>query len=125
LPLPTVTNDEQKGRFGGNEESAGRRLIASVKPSAINKDWLTTVLRVATTNGKPLEGAFVYFFVHESFNPNEFRAAVDKSGMFAELKLLSYGAFTVGAVADRGRTKLELDLATSRSFDAPEWWRKK
>ena len=124
LPPPTVTNDEQKGRFGGREEVDGRRLIARVKPSAINKEWLTTTLRVESTNGKPLEGAFVYFFVHESFNPNAFRVAVDKSGEFAELEVLSYGAYTVGAVADRGRAMLELDLATSRSFDAPDWWRK-
>lgn len=39
----------------------------------------------------------------------------------ATLKLQTWGAFTVGAVADNGRTSLELDLAQNPSF--PEVFR--
>jgi hypothetical protein len=37
------------------------------------------------------------------------------------LKLTAWGAFTVGVLADEGRTKLELDL--SELEDAPEDFR--
>ena len=123
LPPVKVSDDQQKGRFDGKEEANGRRIEARVKPSAINKDWLSLTLRVQSIDGKPLAGAYVYFFLHETFTPDTFRVPIDKSGKFAELEISTYGAFTVGAIADRGKTKLEIDLATSKSVEAPQWWR--
>jgi len=44
-----------------------------------------------------------------------------QNGVAPRCELLAYGAFTVGAVADRGKTTLELDLALVESF--PEEFR--
>lgn len=125
--LPSVTNpeDQQAGRFGGKEENNGRRIVARTRKSAVNKDWVIVDLRVESTDGTPLKGRYVYFFVHETFSPDAYRIATDKSGNAAEIELSTYGAFTAGAVADQGKTKLEIDLATSKSLDAPSWWRKR
>ena len=52
----------------------------------------------------------VQFFLHDTFANSKPVVAVGPNGV-AELTLDAWGAFTVGAIADFGLTRLELDLA--------------
>jgi hypothetical protein len=58
----------------------------------------------------PLTGV-VQFFLHPTFNNDKPIVTVGPYGV-AELNLKAWGAFTVGALADDGQTRLELDLST-------------
>src|SRR5262249_33318003 len=100
LPDPTNEDDPQKGKFGREESANGRQLTAKTRSSPLSQGWLTVILRVTVTNRQPLAGQHVYFFLHDTFEPDAYRAKVDKSGMFAELEIQATGAFTAGAVAD-------------------------
>jgi hypothetical protein len=66
----------------------------------------------------PLEGE-VEFHLHQTF-PNPVLRRPVRDGV-AMCQLMAYGAFTAGAVADRGRTQLELDLALDPAY--PEEFR--
>jgi MinD-like ATPase involved in chromosome partitioning or flagellar assembly len=114
---PSDPDDPQKNRWGGLPERNGRRLAAEVKELA--KTWFEIVLKVKAFSGDPLRGE-VIFHLHDSFKPTGVRTAPVRQGV-ATLKLRAYGAFTVGAVADDGRTNLELDLATLPG--APKYFR--
>lgn len=119
---PLVSDDPQKGRFGGQSESAGRRLEARVTPRPDSGDEIFDV-RIALTStdpNKPLSDP-VRFFLHNTFSPDKV-VVVPKQGR-AELSLCAWGAFTVGAIADGGQTKLELDLA--KLPDAPAKFRER
>jgi hypothetical protein len=124
LPPPTVANDPQKGRFGGHEKSGDRRLSAVVEPSSVNSDWCKATLTVSAEPGAQALGGKVSFYLHDSFEPDHYVVPVGKEGR-ATLHLRAWGAFTVGAVADDGKTLLELDLATSPNVKAPEDWRRR
>jgi hypothetical protein len=124
LPPPTVPGDPQKGRFGGQESNATRRLSAEVLPSGLQDPWRKVVLKLISTDGKPLVGDSAFFFLHDSFDPDAYRVKLPPGAMEATFETVSSGAFTAGAVADRGDTKLEVDLAISPNVSAPDWWRK-
>jgi hypothetical protein len=66
-----------------------------------------------TDHGLPMNG-LVQFLLHDTF-PNS-RPVVPVVDGVAELPLEAWGAFTLGALADGGKTKLELDLSKERSF---------
>jgi hypothetical protein len=123
LPKPTVENDPQKGRFGGNESVGARTLTATVSQSGLGKNWQKVRILLTADKASPFIGEFAYFFVHDTFEPDAYRIKIDKASQSAELEISCYGAFTVGAVSDRGDTMLELDLATSKSVEAPKDWR--
>ena len=110
-PTPgAVADDPWKGVFEGQSVSGTRELSAEVSP--IGTPGLFRVrLQVASTNPKrdPLRGS-VQFFLHPTFGNDRPVVTVGPSGI-AELSLTAWGAFTVGALADDGRTKLELDLS--------------
>jgi hypothetical protein len=108
-------DDDQKGRWGGSPEANGRHLSAKV--SEISKDWFQIVLEVAASDGgeRSLEGE-VSFHLHSTF-PRPTVTVPAVNGV-AQLGLRAWGAFTVGAVADEGRTCLELDLSLDRSYPA-------
>ncbi len=99
-------DDPQKGRWGGTPSRLGRILRANV--SEISTDWFDVQVAVEATTGAPLEGT-VDFHLHPTF-PKTVETVPVKDGR-AVLRFGAYGAFTIGAVADEGRTKLELDLA--------------
>jgi hypothetical protein len=82
--------------------------------------WLDFELVVESTGTRPLAGE-VHFYLHDSFARPHYRRAV-KNGQ-ARLKLRSFGAFTAGAVADEGRTELELDLSLQSGL--PLSWRQR
>ena len=109
-------DDPQKGRWGGESKRDGRQLTAGVADQG--NGWFLVGLAVACVDGPPLVGE-VEFHLHPSFHPSIVRVPVRDD--HAVLKFPAWGAFTVGASADEGRTRLELDLA--QTADAPELFR--
>jgi hypothetical protein len=102
--------DPWKGQFGGSNVSGSRHLDAKVAPILGAPDYFKLTLTVRSSDpAEPLYGA-VQFFLHPTFRNDRPIVTVGPNGI-AELHLTAWGAFTVGAVADAGRTKLELDLA--------------
>ncbi|MEA2205452.1 MAG: hypothetical protein QOE77_2228 [Blastocatellia bacterium] len=101
-------DDPHKGQWGGRAERNGR--VLSAKVSQDEKNWFYVQLKVASANPskKPLTGQ-VTFHLHPTFSPD--KVTVEVINGIAEYDLYSYGAFTVGAVAENGKTRLELDLA--------------
>jgi hypothetical protein len=102
-------DDPQKGKWGGRPENNGRKISAAVLGSIIPNFYEVTLTVESTDKDKPLTG-YVNFHLHNTFrNPNPKMAVYDGKAI---LKLnMVYGAFTVGAEADEGKTRLELDLA--------------
>jgi hypothetical protein len=117
LAAPQEADDPWRGKFGGQAKSRNRVLSASVRPVTGAADFFNLKLSVASTQPQtdPLRGE-VQFFLHDTFLNDRPVVPVNTSGV-AELNLVTYGAFTVGASADGGKTKLELDL--SEVPDAP------
>jgi hypothetical protein len=119
--LPPITNpdDPQKGRFGGRPEVNGRKLSAEVKASVFPKFYNVKLIVESTDlTNNPLNSD-VIFYIHDSFNPSIFTYTKDEfsaDGKAVEDDILSYGAFTVGAITDNGKTLLELDLGKDNSF---------
>lgn len=110
--------DKQKGRWGGEAEYNDRALTAAV--SEISSNFFAISLNVQSTTDEPLTGD-VTFHLHQTFAPDV--RTVQAVRGHATLQLVGWGAFTVGAVADNGRTTLELDLADDSSF--PETFRER
>jgi hypothetical protein len=119
LPAPTVENDPQKNRFGGSASNNNRVLTAKVERSDLGRKWFSISLEVASTDGQPLTGSYVFFFLHDSFEPDAYRVRVPSGASRVYFDTTAIGAFTVGAVADKGKTMLELDLA-SDAVSAPQ-----
>lgn len=111
-------DDPEKGRWGGRSAANGRVLSAVVEDAGSGSTFVIN-LEVSATNGRPLTGEVV-FHLHPSFQHLERRVTV-KQGR-ATLRLRAWGAFTVGAEVDDGRTTLELDLS---QIEAPELFRKR
>ena len=129
LPPPKVSNDPQKGRFGGAEHANGRRLQADVAPSKLREGWCQVTLAVIPERGEAPIKVPVHFFLHDTFNPDTY--VVTPINGRAELVVTAWGAFTAGAALLEGagekrqETRLELDLAESPSVDAPKEWRRR
>lgn len=124
LTAPTglgTHDDPQKGLWGGQAEAHGRILSAKVSPHPESPDLFHVHLNVRSAPfAVPLRGS-VKFHLHPTFKKKSVREVKVRNGM-ASLKLIAWGAFTVGVEADDGRTRLELDLSTLE--DAPEDFRK-
>lgn len=104
-------DDPNKGKFGGDAKRAGRVLEAEISPAG-NKTSAAceVILTVRSTDPeRPLTGV-VTFHLHPTFGRWE-KYNVDVKAGIARDEIVSWGAFTVGAEADNGRTRLELDLA--------------
>jgi len=111
-PATTIDPDDpQRGQWGESSERDGRALSASVRP--LSDDYFEVTLTVVSTSDTPLAG-IVEFNLHPSFTPSV--CSVPVADGRAVLTLTCWGAFTVGAVADGGRTMLELDLAADTTF---------
>jgi hypothetical protein len=103
------TLDPNKGRFGGLPDQNARRLSAEIAPSEVGTGLYRLTFTVSSTEPRhPLAG-MVEFHLHPTFRKPIVTSPVVNG--IATLTVVSYGAFTVGAVADAGRTRLELDLA--------------
>jgi hypothetical protein len=111
-----VPDDPWKGAFGAAQAN-GRSLEAQV--TVFSNTYCAVKIQVKSTDPhNPLSG-HVKFFLHPTFG--EVHPLVPVVQGVAELNLLAYGAFTIGALADDGNTRLEYDLMDS---DAPEWFKK-
>lgn len=112
-----VPGDPWKGQFGGRNVANNRQLSAKVSRVPGSSDLFSIQLTVSSTDQQqyPLKGA-VQFFLHPTFHNDRPVVSVDSNGN-AELNLTAWGAFTVGAIADNGATRLELDLSELK--DAP------
>lgn len=119
-PISDV-DDPQKGRFGKNEESNGKIISALVEASSIRSDWCQVSVKVTSLPGAPPLVGKVDFYLHDTFRPDHY--AVQAINGEASLVLRAWGAFTIGAIADGGKTMLELDLAKSPNVIAPAEWR--
>ncbi len=100
--------DPQKGKWGGFTENNNRKITAAIS-RITGSEWAEIILRVESTDTRkhPLKG-IVVFHLHPTFlNANP--VIIVLNGI-AELKIKAWGAFTVGAEADNGSTRLELDL---------------
>jgi hypothetical protein len=106
------TADPQKGKWGGSEEDkvTHRKLTVRVEEIPGNDYFRRIILRVGSTNPAkyPLTDT-VTFHLHPTFAKPIIE--VRPTDNAAEIKLVAYGAFTVGAETDNGQTKLELDIA--------------
>jgi hypothetical protein len=118
-------DDQQKGRFDGFEARDGRRLKAEVSPSDLGKKWQKVTLTLVSENGRPLDGGYAYFFLHQTFDPDTYRVNVPPGAMQVSLETSAVGAFTAGVAAERGVTLLEVDLAVSPNVEAPKDWRER
>ena len=120
--LPVEIDDPQKGQWGGKSEGDGRWLSARVTEGTKDRwdDWFNIVIVLKGTEERPLQGE-VEFHLHPSFYPSVLRVPVEDGR--AVLEHRAWGAFTVGASADDGRTRLELDLANLP--DAPKTFRER
>ncbi|SHH04841.1 hypothetical protein SAMN05443663_105109 [Flavobacterium defluvii] len=104
-------NDPQHGQWGGNAINNERQLSAEVIERS--KGFFMINIKVESTNAdNPLKsGEIILLALHNTFGDPPFRLLTVENGK-AELSLFSYGSFTIGAFADRGKTELELNLAT-------------
>jgi hypothetical protein len=106
---PNHIDDPQKGKWGGEPKSGTRTLSAKVEES-IWPGLYSVELKVRSADkNDPLKG-MVKFFLHNTFRNPEPVISVQNGEAILKLSMV-YGAFTVGALADDGRTQLELDLA--------------
>lgn len=115
-----VDDDPWAGQFGGRSEANGRVLEARITQISDRPGWCSVWIGVRSTSPdkNPLKG-FVDFYLHPTFNNSKPHVHVVRGR--AELNLKAWGAFTVGAIADDGKTLLELDLA--KHPDAKEPWK--
>lgn len=118
---PTVDDDPQKGKWGGNAVANGRRLFAGVTPLDGANGLFKVVLTAASVSeANPLTDT-VEFHLHPTFRPQVQKVRPENGT--AVLELIAWGAFTVGASADNGATTLELDLSAVQ--DAPTEFRER
>jgi NAD-dependent SIR2 family protein deacetylase len=109
-----VPADPQKNRWGKEPRRNGRELTAKV--TEVSSGWYRIDLFVQSVENSPygpLQGT-VTFHLHDTFDPQDPVVVVNNG--IASLSKHAYGAFTVGAEADDGKTQLELDLAEDSSF---------
>lgn len=103
------TDDPQKGKWGEQAESNERKITAKVELSEMPNLYKVTLEVISTNPLNPLTGV-VKFHLHPSFNNSEPIIAVTEGTAILVLSTV-YGAFTAGAEADEGKTRLEIDLA--------------
>jgi hypothetical protein len=112
-------DDPQKGVWGGKAEVNERKMTARVEATLL-PDYYRVIITVSSTNAaNPLTG-FVNFHLHHTFR-NQHPVIAVQDGVATLTLSMVFGAFTVGAEADGGKTQLELDLSTLA--DAPQEFR--
>ncbi|WAC49777.1 hypothetical protein OVA03_07720 [Asticcacaulis sp. SL142] len=105
------STDPNKGRFGGRSEANGRRVKALIFPTD-DREWYEVEVLVESLDGTASMTGNVEFHLHPTY-PSRIIEVQAEQGK-ARLKVPAWGAFTVGVVADEGKTRLELDLSTAQ-----------
>jgi hypothetical protein len=108
-PAIIDVDDPNKGQFGRLSERKGRRLTADVT-TGDRPEWFRVELSVDATDGSPALSGDIEFYLHPTFRPSTARITVSNERR-GSIAVNAWGAFTAGAVADDGSTRLELDLA--------------
>lgn len=107
-----ISDDPQKGKWGGNRVDKERHRKISVRVETLpNNNYFRRLhLRVESTDPKnfPLTDV-VTFYLHPTFANSVID--VKPTDGIAEVSLVAYGAFTVGAKTDGGATRLEYDIS--------------
>lgn len=121
---PHYPDDPWRGLFGGAPQSLADnvQLTAAVTSLPTNANLFEVVLTVGPAKGaqaSSLSGQKAVFFLHPTFGRDPRAVSFGPDGQ-AVLRLISYGAFTVGVLLESGR-KLELNLAEVP--EAPELFR--
>jgi hypothetical protein len=103
-------SDPHSGEFGGKSEANGRKLTATVEPALGPTDPACKVhLIVNSTDPTRLLQGTVTFYLHPTFDEPVVTVPINERGT-AELDIVTWGWFTVGAEADDNTTRLELRL---------------
>jgi hypothetical protein len=108
-------NDPNKNQFGGSEVANDRILEAVVTPLRGQDSPFCRVsakVRSTSPDKHPLTGS-VKFYLHPTFGRGNVFSVDVKDGI-AESSFNAYGAFTIGAEADDGATRLEFDLVNAK-----------
>ena len=108
-------DDPRNGEFGRCAIRNGRLLTAKILRTnydkSENSDLCDLRIDVIALPGESPLNDSVDYYVHPSYTRTHYTIAVEDGYASLELEAAA-GAFTVGVLADGGRTKLELDLAT-------------
>ena len=116
-------DDPWKGSFGGSALNDGLSLAATVEALDSRPGWYGVSLVIEATDvatRRRMNGSLVKFFLHPTFS-RDVRTVLFVKGR-AQLDVIAYGAFTVGALTSDG-ARLELDLAELAS--APQQFRER
>ena len=106
--LAVDPDDPNKILFGHNPRNNDRKLSVKIEKIPGESFYRRVNMRVESTNPqKPLEGE-VIFYLHPTFTSPKY--SVDVENGVAEDTIVSYGVFTIGAVADNGETRLGFNL---------------
>jgi len=102
--------DFQKGRWGGKSTQPPYELTASIAANPPSSEYRFTVTLLVRSSdaAKPVTGT-VLFFLHDSFG-EDYLKSVEATDGVASISFPSFEAFTVGAILNEGKVKLELDL---------------
>jgi len=103
-------SDPHLGKFGGLPCANGRELSAKISPAAGPRSakCLVKFEVLSTDPNKPLTGK-VTVFLHPTYNDwKEYDLEVEDG--VAKDEFNAWGVFTMGVVADDGKTRLELNL---------------
>lgn len=104
-----LESDPNLGQFGGAAIARDRELTAQVQPLDADGSAYAITIHVRSLDAaQPLTGK-VTIHLHPAF-PSAVREVPVVNGE-AELRIVASGVFTVGAEADDGATRLELNLA--------------
>jgi hypothetical protein len=105
-----LNGDPHRGKFGGSAERDGYRLTGVVRGLKGNSELFEVIVWVeGVSSNKLADGQKVQFYLHPTFRPAT--SSVSAKEGKATLKRYSWGAFTVGAIVQKSKTNLELDLA--------------
>ena len=104
-----ASTDPNKGKFGDSPVGNGRALRATIEPAETKAGMYRVTLWVTNVAGAPPIEGNVTFVLHPTFKQRE--VSIPVTNGTATLVVIAWGAFTVGATTDNGRTRLELDLA--------------
>lgn len=109
-PESEWNSDPNLGRFGGAPIARDRELSAQVQPLDEAGSTCAVTIRVRSLDpARPLTGT-VTIHLHPTFH-SMVREVPVVDGQ-AELRIVAAGVFTIGAEADGGATRLELNLAS-------------